>query len=243
MIARIAAAAFPLALGTLAVGGLAVLTAWLRLVPPIAGFMAFTLAFLGGGVASLLLGVVSIFAAAGAGHDSRAGGVAAAAIGLGCLVLLGVLASSARGAPAIHDISTDTADPPDFAVATQHPANRDRDMSYPHGTRETPRLQQQAYADLRPIELTRGADDAFRAALEVAEDLGWTVVGRDATARTFEAEAETPVFRFVDDIAVRVRRHADGAIVDVRSTSRVGVGDMGVNANRIRRFRDALVSR
>ncbi|MBW2399988.1 MAG: DUF1499 domain-containing protein, partial [Deltaproteobacteria bacterium] len=45
----------------------------------------------------------------------------------------------------------------------------------------------------------------------------------------------------VDDIVVRVRRDGADSIVDVRSKSRDGRGDMGANAARIRLFRDELV--
>ena len=240
MIARVAAAALPVALVALFAAALAALAAWLGWVSPIAGFAVFGLALLGGGGVSLLLGLASVFVSSQTEHGSPAAGVLAAGIGLVCLVLLGALAVGARGAPAIHDLTTDIADPPSFSAAAANPANRGRDLSYPHGAAETPRLQQQAYADLQPIELRVGVGDAYRAALDAAADLGWTVVERDTAARTFEAEDETSVFRFVDDIVVRVRPRGTGAVVDVRSTSRVGVGDMGVNANRIRRFRAVL---
>ena len=104
-------------------------------------------------------------------------------------------------------------------------------------------MQEQAYADLQPIELRVGPDDAYQEALNTASDLGWAVVESNPTTRTFEAEDETSVFRFVDDIVVRVRPGSIGSVIDVRSTSRTGVGDMGVNANRIRQFRAALSSR
>ena len=243
MIARVTAAALPVVLMALAAAALAVLAAWLRWVSPIAGFAVFGLALLGGGGVGLVLGLVSVFVSAGTEHGSRPAGTLAAALGLGCLVLLGVLAYGARGAPAIHDLTTDIADPPSFSAAALHPANRGRDLSYPQGAVETPRLQQQAYADLRPIELAVGVGDAYQAALDAAGALGWTVVERDPTARRFEAEDETSVFRFVDDIVVRVRPRGAGAVVDLRSTSRVGVGDMGVNADRIRRFRAVLTPR
>ena len=62
-----------------------------------------------------------------------------------------------------------------------------------------------------------------------------------APDRLFEALATTRVFRFVDDVAVRVRRGGGGSVIDVRSTSRVGRSDLGANAARIRAFRDVLV--
>ena len=63
----------------------------------------------------------------------------------------------------------------------------------------------------------------------------------DAAAGTLLARQTSKVFRFVDDILVRVRPgDGGGALVDVRSKSRVGRGDMGVNAARIRAFTEKL---
>ena len=53
--------------------------------------------------------------------------------------------------------------------------------------------------------------------------------------------ATSKLFHFQDDIVVRVRPGADGgSLVDMRSKSRVGQGDMGANAARIRQFMVAL---
>ncbi|HEV2866129.1 MAG TPA: DUF1499 domain-containing protein, partial [Allosphingosinicella sp.] len=45
-------------------------------------------------------------------------------------------------------------------------------------------------------------------------------------------------FRFRDNVVVRVRPDSDGSgsVVDMRSISRVGVSDVGVNARRVRAF-------
>ena len=43
----------------------------------------------------------------------------------------------------------------------------------------------------------------------------------------------TRLFRFVDDVAIRVRPRGAGSVVDLRSNSRVGGGDLGANAERI----------
>ncbi len=53
---------------------------------------------------------------------------------------------------------------------------------------------------------------------------------------TLEATAETPVFRFQDDVALRVESSPEGTRVDMRSASRVGEHDLGQNARRIRAF-------
>ena len=46
------------------------------------------------------------------------------------------------------------------------------------------------------------------------------------------------LFRFQDDIVIRIQPGPGGLTseVDVRSVSRVGRSDLGVNANRIRNF-------
>ena len=243
MIYRVIATAFLMGLAAVSVAAFAVLAAWLRVVPPIAGFAVFGLALLGGGVTSLFLGLASIFVPGAAEHVSRRAGMLAVVIGLGSLLLLGTLVRRASGVPAIHDIPTETTAPPLFSAAAMNPANRGRDLSYPHGPAETPRVQEEAYADLQPIELRAGPDDAYQEALNTASDLGWVVVESNSTTRTFEAEDETSVFRFVDDIVVRVRPGSVGSVIDVRSTSRPGVGAMGVHAHRKRRFRSALSSR
>lgn len=53
------------------------------------------------------------------------------------------------------------------------------------------------------------------------------------------AEARTAVFRFVDDL--ELLRLPDLGQVQVRSASRLGAGDLGVNAKRVSRLRDLAV--
>ena len=64
---------------------------------------------------------------------------------------------------------------------------------------------------------------------------GWTLVEADDMAGTVRAEARTPLFRFTDDVEIRVRLDRDAQTrVDLVSASRVGKGDLGANARRIR---------
>jgi len=62
------------------------------------------------------------------------------------------------------------------------------------------------------------------------------VVASDAAAGRIEATATTRWFGFKDDVIVRIRPEAAGSRVDVRSVSRVGRGDLGANAARVREF-------
>ena len=111
-------------------------------------------------------------------------------------------------------------------------------MSYPG---EAFAIQQRAaYPDLAPIPALAPPDQTFAAVKSAIESLGWKIAAADVDAGTIEATDTSRIFHFVDDIAVRIRPHGSGSLVDVRSKSREGKGDLGVNAARIRRLRSAL---
>jgi uncharacterized protein (DUF1499 family) len=214
---------------TLAVAG--PLLANLALLSPLAGFQLFAL---GGllGLPALVLGAFALRAT----RDGRPGRrLAWLAVALGSLVLAVLLsgALAGRGLPRINDITTDPDDPPVFVAAVDEPANRGRDLAYPAGFAA---LQREAYADLAPIRLDAPPVDAFERARRAAQALGWEITLSDPGRGVLEARAVSRVFRFVDDIAVRVRPADGGSLVDVRSKSRDGQGDLGANANRIRAF-------
>ena len=144
---------------------------------------------------------------------------------------------SASGAPPIHDITTDTDDPPAFVAAV--PLNTPGRTDY-----EGPALaerQRAAYPDLRPAELSVAPDDAFRHALAVVRRMGWELLATDPDTLRIEATDRSFWFGFEDDVVIRVTAAGEtGSRVDVRSLSRVGVGDLGVNAGRVRAFVAAL---
>ncbi len=146
---------------------------------------------------------------------------------------------SAVGAPAIHDITTDVLDPPQFVEAALHVAPGRTD----YGGEELAQQQREAYPDIAPIMVTESPDEAFSLALEVVRDMGWKLVASNAGQQRIEATDTTFWFGFVDDIVIRIRPDGVGSRIDVRSLSRVGVGDLGANASRIRRYRDALTAR
>ena len=64
----------------------------------------------------------------------------------------------------------------------------------------------------------------------------WEIVSSRPADGILEATTTTAWFGFRDDIVVRVRPNGDHSRIDVRSCSRVGRGDAGKNADRIRRF-------
>jgi uncharacterized protein (DUF1499 family) len=140
-------------------------------------------------------------------------------------------ATAGAGRPRINDITTDPNDPPAFEYALRDPDTRDRDYSYPAGFAEQ---QRAAYPDLAPIVLALPPDRAFDAALQAVQALDLEVTLSDQARGVIEARATSKLFRFVDDVAIRIRPKNGGSVVDIRSKSRVGQGDLGANANRIR---------
>jgi uncharacterized protein (DUF1499 family) len=99
-------------------------------------------------------------------------------------------------------------------------------------------MQREAYPDLQTIGLDLPPAEALARSRQVAEELGWEVVEVDEAEGRLEATFTSRLFRFVDDIVVRIRPSPGGSMVDLRSTSRVGESDLGANAARIRTFRE-----
>lgn len=100
-----------------------------------------------------------------------------------------------------------------------------------------PRLRGRTYA----VPFTQVWDAALQTAQRTR---GWTLVSSDARAGEIVAEARTPLWKFIDDVWVRLSLDENGQTrVDVASASRKGSGDLGTNARRIARFLHALDAR
>jgi uncharacterized protein (DUF1499 family) len=167
------------------------------------------------------------------------------AIALGLSVtLLAVPVSrllSNRGAvPAIHDITTDPHDPPAYVDVLPRRATAPNPVSY--GGPDVAAQQRRAYPDIAPLTLPAPRDQVFDRVLEVVRDLGWELVAANRQEGRIEATDRTFWFGFEDDVVIRLRDTGGGTRVDVRSLSRVGGGDVGTNAKRIRRFCERLRS-
>jgi uncharacterized protein (DUF1499 family) len=207
------------------------------------------------GVASLIVAVVFrlVFGAKNApGPGGYVAGVAALAVGLAPMGMIAAAAGSRGEIPPIHDISTDTQDPPQFTASlierrTQDGASNSVDYASktnPADGRPLPEVQAEAYPEVQPIMLPVTPDLAYQAALEVAREMGWTVSTASEGAMMFEATATSFWFGFKDDIVVRIAPDEDesGARVDARSVSRVGTSDLGANAARLEAFSEKLRS-
>lgn len=147
--------------------------------------------------------------------------------------------------PAIHDISTDLADPPEFAALELREDNWDNipgedDSDYRGLTprQRWARIHQDAYPDIRSVRIDEPVATVVARAERLAEDRGWDIELAAPKNGRLEATDTVSIFGFKDDVVLRARPVEGGkaSIVDVRSVSRVGVGDLGVNAERIESF-------
>ena len=158
------------------------------------------------------------------------------------IVLISIPGSFRLGPPKppIHDITTDTKEPPQYVAVLPLRANAPNTTIY--GGEEIASQQREAYPDLQPLTLNVPPPQAFERALATVRAMGWDVVATDAAAGRIEATDTTFWFGFKDDVVIRVRPADGGSRVDVRSLSRVGRGDAGTNAKRIRNYLEALTA-
>ena len=142
--------------------------------------------------------------------------------------------ATAKRVPVIHDISTDTDNPPSFVVIPSIRRNAQNSLEY--GGPEIARLQHTFYPDIGPLVLAVPMDKAFEDAIGSARLMGWQIISADKKQRRIEAVATTRWFHFKDDIVVKVSESDGQSRIDVRSVSRVGKSDIGTNARRIRAY-------
>jgi uncharacterized protein (DUF1499 family) len=150
-----------------------------------------------------------------------------------------ILLQQAKGAPHIHDITTDAFDPPLFVALLPERNKAPNGAAY--GGVKVAAEQQRAYPDIKSLIMKVPPQQAVQRAIDAARALDWEIVSMDTAAGRIEATATTKWFGFKDDVIVRVRPEGDGSRVDVRSVSRVGESDVGANAKRIREFLSRLL--
>ena len=204
--------------------------------------LAAVLATLAGGLIALVLGALAVVAGlSGAGRGVALTGAAAIAIAIGALWLPASMLRAARSVPRIHDITTDTDRPPAFVAVLARRRGAPNSAEYAGPTLAA--QQRAGYPDLTPADLAAPPARAFASAAAAARALGWEIVAEAPAEGRLEATDTTKWWGFKDDVVVRVTARGEGSRVDVRSVSRVGVSDLGVNAARIRRFLAELRAR
>lgn len=164
---------------------------------------------------------------------------------LAYLGFIGYWVNVGRSVPQIHDITTNLDNPPQFQVLKLRPDDfadvPGRGEAKYAGMDAMERwklLHREAYGDLRTVSLPLPVDKTVALAEKVARQRGWEIALAKPEEGRLEAVDTVSLFRFKDDVVVRVQPGPGGLTsqVDVRSVSRVGRSDLGVNAKRIRDF-------
>lgn len=188
-------------------------------------------AYIGAGtaVAALLIG---LFAAV---KDARAAALlsfVAIGFGAGALAFPVDLQMRALSAAPISDITTDPIKPPQFVALKAARDAAPNGSAYPGMAAS--RRQLEAYPDIVTLRSKFKPQDVLARAQAIARDLGWEIVA--VTEDGFEASVTSAWWGFVDDVVVRLRVEGQETRLDLRSASRIGTSDLGVNAKRIRAF-------
>lgn len=203
-----------------------------RVVSPMVGFVVMGIGLLDCTLA-LVCGVIALLRGPAGGRGAALGGIIPAVLVIGAVLFA---ASPGGSVPRINDITTDTENPPQFKQALRLDENAGRDFSYPG---ESFASQQRAgYGEIRPLALPAPPGEVFARVLEKANTVPtWEITLADPRTRIIEGIDTTWLFRFADDFVIEVREGPDGgSLVHMRSKSRDGKGDLGVNAKRIREF-------
>jgi Protein of unknown function (DUF1499) len=158
---------------------------------------------------------------------------------------VGTFLMAALSVPAIHDVSTDLADPPTFRTLQLRADNWDNIPSADDANMKgmTPQqrwvvVHQKEYGDIRSVRINEPVPLVIAKAERLAKDRGWDIAVASREEGRLEATETSALFRFKDDVVLRVRPTdtGEGSVVDMRSVSRVGVSDLGMNAKRVRSF-------
>jgi uncharacterized protein (DUF1499 family) len=199
------------------------------------GFWDFRIgfAFLGFGlllaVAAVIGGILSFFL------DRRSMGPMGTVIGIvaasGLLFVMGSTISKGRQFPMIHDVTTDLRNPPAFQALA---LREDNLVGLEGGVAEWQAIHAKAYSDIQPLRLPMTQADAMARARKIVNARGWLVTLSNDSR--IEATDTLSPFKFKDDIVIVATPESGGAVtrIDVRSVSRVGIGDLGANAKRVR---------
>lgn len=199
-----------------------------------------------GGIAAILLSLTGLVLGYRAGRRREL-----VWAGVGLVIAFAVILAPLNGlltasrVPPIHDITTDTQNPPQFVAVL--PLRKNARNSAQYGGPEVAALQVKAYPRIVPLLLSMPPGQAFQHALSAARAMGWLIVDENPGEGRIEATATTRWFGFKDDVVIRISPAEQGSRVDVRSVSRVGVSDLGTNARRVeaylKRLKEATVSR
>ena len=144
--------------------------------------------------------------------------------------------------PFIHDITTDFENPPAIVAAAglerKNPPEYVGADPAPRSDLTIAEAQREAFPDIAPVVIDASLEDATARVRSVVEAMGMEILDETqrADAHVIEAAHTSFWFGFIDDFVVRITPLSQGVRIDVRSKSRVGLSDLGANAERVRTF-------
>lgn len=140
----------------------------------------------------------------------------------------------AQSVPPIHDITTDLETPPEFVAMVRLRADAPNPPEY--SGEETANAQREAYPEIQPLMLSEDVQRVMDEAVMLVVNRRWELVAINRQEGRIEATEKLAWFGFKDDVVLRFTETEEGTRVDMRSKSRIGRSDVGVNAKRIERF-------
>jgi uncharacterized protein (DUF1499 family) len=174
-----------------------------------------------------------IFSVIGRSMEGLMSFILALVLAIGAAYMPLNMRATAAKLPFIHDVTTDTANPPAFVAIAPLRADAPNGVDY----KTDPAEQQKGYSDIVPLVLPDVAPaDLFKRAEATARAMNWEIVAAEAAEGRIEATDTTAWWGFKDDIVIRIATEGTGSRLDIRSMSRVGKSDIGKNAERIRAF-------
>ena len=239
-----------LSLGLVALGAV---LAKAGVLSPMSGFLTSTLGAATAALFGLIAGLIALVLAFRAKPrlGLRGPTVAVALSGLLLAVYL-AWASGAQRQPPIHDVATDWSDPltpsgellsargPRTNAVEPAPAIAANSRAKGFAGQTVAEINARTCPGAAPVVRAEPVDRAFTKARDAVKAAGLTIVTDQPAQGRLEATATSGWYGFKDDLIVRVRPEAAGARIDMRSISRLGVSDLGVNCNRVSRLRQAL---
>ncbi|MGF1549298.1 MAG: DUF1499 domain-containing protein [Sphingomonadaceae bacterium] len=163
-------------------------------------------------------------------------------------IFIGFLGSNimdARRAPPIHEVTTNLDDYPEFTALEVREDRLQNVPAFgpakgePDDASRWRAMHRAYYGDIRPLALDLPKARAIDLAQRVARERGWEIASVNEARGTIEATDTTRFFGFKDDVVIRVkemRGNPGASVVDMRSISRVGISDLGKNAERVRAY-------
>ncbi|HWG05886.1 MAG TPA: DUF1499 domain-containing protein [Beijerinckiaceae bacterium] len=212
-------------------------------MPAFFGFQLLLLGFFVSilGLLAAIIAMLMTFLMAGR-EAGRSRAVVGFILCLAVIIPIAEIVATTRKYPLINDITTDTKNPPEFVAAGKLSAGQVERMQYDSAKYAAAQQSAPAYGGLGPLRMDGQLDDVFKKAQIIAGEFpGWQITDNDPRTRTIEGVATSTIFHFKDDFVIQVRPAPEGgSLIEMRSKSRDGTGDLGANYNRIKSFFAAM---